>query len=172
MKIINLLGKTFGNLLVLRRIGSRNNKSLWECQCSCGSLCNVTSDSLNCKKTKSCGCLKSQLQSQRAIKRNTLHGHNKAGKGNQSPTWNSWRCMLKRCNNPKHISYPSYGGRGIRVCSDWKEFKNFLKDMGERPYNKTIDRVNVNGNYEKPNCKWSTRSEQQKNKRCHTIEKS
>ncbi len=78
-------------------------------------------------------------------------------------THNSWRGMRERCNNEKHIWYMNYGGRGIKVCKRWSSFKNFLKDMGQRPSNKTLDRLNNNRNYSKSNCKWSTITEQQNN---------
>lgn len=72
--------------------------------------------------------------------------------------------MRQRCENPKRDNYKHYGGRGIVVCERWKTFENFLADMGERPTPKhSIDRIDVNGNYEKDNCKWSTVIEQRNN---------
>lgn len=90
------------------------------------------------------------------------HGHSKRGK--RSKTYNTWRAMLQRCLQKTHDKYPRYGGRGITVCSDWRTFTNFLKDMGERPKNKTLDRINVNGHYEPSNCRWATMKQQAKNK--------
>jgi hypothetical protein len=82
-----------------------------------------------------------------------------------SPTYRSWHAMRQRCENKNTIAYPDYGGRGIRVCPEWKSFEVFLKDMGERPEGKTLDRIRVNENYGPGNCRWSTRREQAVNKR-------
>ena len=83
-----------------------------------------------------------------------------------TPTYMSWRSMKQRCLNPKVAGYQSYGGRGITVCERWRDsFENFLVDMGERPKGKTIDRRDVNGNYEADNCQWATPKEQSANRR-------
>jgi hypothetical protein len=74
--------------------------------------------------------------------------------------------MLQRCTNPKARGYKDYGGRGIKVCARWKKFDNFLADMGRRPKGTSLDRFpNPNGNYEKRNCRWATRKQQQNNRR-------
>ena len=73
--------------------------------------------------------------------------------------------MVHRCHNPKRSDYKYYGGRGIRVCDRWRDYDNFLNDMGERPKGLTIDRINVNKGYEPGNCKWSTRVTQSRNQR-------
>lgn len=68
--------------------------------------------------------------------------------------------MRQRCQNPRSVDYPTYGGRGIRVCERWQDFRNFVADMGERPTGKSIDRINNDGNYEPANCRWATPKEQ------------
>lgn len=88
-----------------------------------------------------------------------------------TPEYYIWKCMRQRCNNPKSHKYPIYGGRGITVCERWNDFHNFISDMGTRP-NKdySIDRINNDGNYEPQNCRWSTRSEQMRNRREYSQE--
>jgi len=83
-------------------------------------------------------------------------------------TYGIWCAMKTRCNNPKAINYQNYGGRGIRVCSEWQTFEGFFADMGESN-GLTLDRIDVNGDYEPINCKWSTRKEQGNNKRNNII---
>lgn len=82
-----------------------------------------------------------------------------------SRTYRIWRGMQSRCFNPKVKEYRYYGARGIIVCDRWRDFRNFLADMGEIPSGLSIDRINNDGNYEPGNCKWSTAKEQANNRR-------
>jgi hypothetical protein len=77
--------------------------------------------------------------------------------------------MIVRCNNPDHDKYAYYGGRGIRVCDRWLLFKNFLADMGPRPAEHSIDRIDNDGNYEPGNCRWADRKTQRGNRRSAAI---
>lgn len=87
----------------------------------------------------------------------------------KTPTYQSWQAMLKRCTNPNHIFYKYYGGIGIKVCERWRKFENFLADMGERPADRSLDRINNDGNYEPGNCRWATRKEQGRNTRANKF---
>lgn len=157
----DLTDKQFGRLKVLKRHGKdKYNKITWLCKCECGKEKIIRGYSLKRGDTKSCGC----LQRESAFKRAFIHGH--ASKNNQSHEYITWQSMIARCTNPKQDNYKNYGGRGIIVCEKWFDFQNFIKDMGNKPSNKyTIDRIDVNGNYEPSNCKWVTWNEQAINKR-------
>jgi hypothetical protein len=76
-----------------------------------------------------------------------------------------WADMIGRCTNPNHKAFANYGGRGITVCDRWRVYQNFAADMGERPDGGLLDREDNNGNYDPGNCKWSTRKEQNSNRR-------
>lgn len=82
-----------------------------------------------------------------------------------APTFNSWRGMHHRCRYKSDKRYRDYGGKGITICKRWFKFENFLKDMGERPKGKTLDRINNKGNYNKSNCRWATSLEQRLNRK-------
>lgn len=96
------------------------------------------------------------------------HGHVEGGQS--SRTYNSWTNMKARCGNPNAPNYVRYGGRGIRVCSDWAgSFQNFLRDMGARPEGCTLDRIDPNGDYEPGNCRWLPKAKQQQNLRTNRM---
>ena len=100
---------------------------------------------------------------------NKLHHQYKHG-GRKTDEYRIWRHMRTRCENKNSPAYKWYGERGIKVCEKWLEFKAFYEDMGERPSKEhSIDRINVNGDYEPSNCKWVTIKEQQRNRRNNVI---
>lgn len=97
----------------------------------------------------------------------TTHGHSRSRSTGRigSATYYIWAAMMQRCTNPRSRDYRLYGARGITVCERWMVFDNFLADMGEKPPSLSIDRIDVNGNYEPGNCRWATAEQQAQNKR-------
>lgn len=166
-KHIDVSGQRFGRLVAVARVGSTLRKSaLWECVCDCGQTAYAAYSSLREGKTRSCGCYKREvsrdnMNNHRVIR--VKHGHARAGQ--LTPTYNTWSAMLGRCTRPSHAKWEAYGARGITVCDRWLSFENFLADMGERPPGTTLDRVDVDGNYTRANCRWATPKEQRANQR-------
>lgn len=150
IKAKDFTGQRFGRFLVLSQAG-RNARNLiqWECVCDCGNTRVVITGSLQSGNTASCGCLKADVLKRRATK------HGQATRGERSPTYSSWTAMLARCTRPTAHKWPDYGGRGIKVCEAWFDFKKFFADMGEKPRGLSLDRIDVEGNYEKSNCRWA-----------------
>lgn len=154
----DITGIKFGRLLAID-LSHRDKKGrpYWNCICDCGNKRVVDIYSLKSGRTKSCSCLQKEKASNSAY--NKSHGMS------FSPTYKSWESMYTRCTNPKSIGWKNYGGRGIKLSKRWMTFSNFLEDMGERPEGKTLDRIDVNGNYCKENCRWSTPKHQGNNRR-------
>ena len=156
-KIHDLTGQKFGRLTVLSKSSKRgpHGEMFWKCLCDCGNLTEVRSDSLLGGSTKSCGCLRKEFSSNCHFK----HGMCKV------PTYFTWQSMIQRCENPKNRAFKNYGGRGIKICSRWHKFENFLEDMGKKPSGMSLDRIDNDGSYELRNCRWATPHEQRINSR-------
>lgn len=123
--------------------------------CDCGQKSSVRFDQLKSGGVKSCGCLTKEVARRRATK----HGLSR------TKTYSIWRSMLQRCNNKNDKQYKNYGARGISVCEDWSDFANFVLDMGKKPKDLTLDRINNDGPYSKENCRWVTMKDQCSNTR-------
>ena len=148
----DLTNQTFNRLTVLGR--DRENKrraTMWRCKCECGNIKSISSQQLLSGGTQSCGCLRRDM--------NTTHGLS------QNRLYIVWKSMLSRCERPNNKSFCYYGGRGIKVCDRWHKFENFYADMGQCPKGCSLDRIDVNGDYEPSNCKWATKIVQNANRR-------
>lgn len=154
-KLINTIGERYGKLIVIHEL--RNGKI--ECLCDCGNKIVVLKNNVRKGNTISCGCYKKEQTVKRVTK------HNDYG----SIEYFTWQRMLQRCYNENYSLFRRYGGRGINVCDEWREnYECFLKDMGRRPVVEgikySLDRIDNNQGYSKNNCKWSTASEQNRNR--------
>lgn len=159
----NLIGQRFGRLIVTEKTEQRQYRHVvWKCICDCGNATLVSGGSLLSGRTQSCGCLLNE-------KRGT--GRRKHG---QSTTklYGVWSAMKKRCTNEKQKCFASYGGRGITVCKEWEsDFQAFHDWAMANGYAEglTIDRIDVNGNYEPANCRWISIQAQQRNRRTNHM---
>lgn len=162
----DISGKRFGRLVAVERIGQISGKSSWRCICDCGNECVVSISNLKNGHTRSCGCY--ALERTRQAK--TIHGGRK--KEQTERLYRVWRSMRQRCYLESNPHYCDYGGRGITVCSEWNVyaiFRDWALEAGYDPNAKrgacTIDRIDVNGNYEPSNCRWADMSVQRRNTR-------
>jgi hypothetical protein len=146
LRIHFLEGQTFGRLLVSNYLGADK----WRCKCECGKTSSACTDKLVSGKTRSCGCLGVEIRAARSLK------HGMA----QTLTYMIWATMKARCSNPRNKEFKNYGGRGIKVCDRWIDFAAFFADMGECPPGYSIDRGEVDGNYEPGNCRWIPMADQ------------
>jgi len=154
----NHAGERIGRLTLVELAPKSAGGIAWVCACDCGTLAVVKAHNLQRGATKSCGCLRREIAA--PLRRKPLHGMT------GTRTFLSWVAMNSRCSNPNATHYQYYGGRGIAVCDRWRgDFQAFLADMGERPEGRTLDRIDVDGNYEPSNCRWATPVEQAANKR-------
>lgn len=156
----DISGKRFGRAVAIEYMGLDESKkrSLWKCVCDCGEEFICRKDSLKRGSIQSCGC----LGKERRLEANTKHGmHN-------TKIYKVWTSMLQRCENPNEKAYENYGGRGIKVHPKWHSFEGFWEDM-KSGYSEglSLDRIDVDGDYEPGNVRWATRFEQQNNIRAN-----
>jgi len=150
MKYRNIAGQVFGKLIAVH-IDMDNNSRLtkWVCQCDCGGTTSVFMANLVRGNTRSCGC-----QQTAHFTKHSMYG---------TKVYRVWGSMIQRCTNPNDPHFDRYGGRGIQVSDDWRDFACFYRDMGE-PNGLTLERINNDLGYSKENCCWATRKDQTRNR--------
>jgi hypothetical protein len=153
-------GERFGRWAVVGPAAraSTARHQFYLCRCDCGTERAVMSSSLRNGSSSSCGCLQRE--------RSRKHGMS------CTPEFAAWNSMIQRCSNRRDKGWENYGGRGIKVCQRWLDsFVDFLVDMGLRPTSThSIDRIDVNGDYEPSNCRWATTAQQARNRRSTVLD--
>ncbi len=139
-------------------------KSTKLCECGCGQFTNIAKRN----RIRNGKLIVKQGEPSRFIEHHAATATCAAVKTHgltNSPTYRSWIGMVQRCTYAKHHAWANYGGRGIKVCDKWRTIEGFVQDMGIRPVGTTLDRIDVNGNYEPGNCRWISRFDQHANYR-------
>jgi len=152
-------GQIYGELTVVKSLGKSTGTTKYECKCSCGKVVGVRGRNLTIGKTKSCGCKTSEYKKVASTK----HGLY------DLRVYRIWRGMMARCENLEHKHYKYYGGKGIKVCDEWRDLNRFYKYWGEIEPPLTIERFDSEGDYEPANCKLATPKEQANNRSSNCI---
>ncbi len=166
-KTSDLTGQKFGRLKVIGRAPNRidasgKNRIYWECECECGTIAEVASDSLRSGRQQSCGC----------YKREYLHKAKSSHQETKSRLYGIWLAMKRRCDTDTLPCYKDYGGRGIQVCDEWvSDYTSFRNWAIQNGYNDglSIDRIDNDGNYTPDNCRWVDSVAQANNRRSNHL---